>query len=513
MATSTLRALPSVDALLRHPALAALSGTMPRSILVDAVRTELAAARMALTAPSAKAAKGARGSRSSGRAARSAGSVKGAATTARRTNGSPAAAVRLVAPTLEVLAARAAGRARADQRPQLVRVLNGTGIVLHTNLGRSPFSDAARRAVDEVARGYSNLEFDLATGARGQRGPGIERRLMQLTGAEAGLVVNNGAAAILLALSAIAAGRGVIVSRGELVEIGGSFRIPDVMEKSGARLIEVGTTNRTHLRDYERALDKHPDAAAILRVHRSNFRIEGFTAIPELRELAALAHRRKVAMIEDLGSGALVDLAALGLDPEPTVRESLTAGCEVVTFSGDKLLGSSQAGLVVGRKRWLDRIRRDPLARALRVDKLTLAALDATLFAYLDPARAIREIPALAMLNTPQDTLEQRARRMAQAIERAAPGVSARVGRGAGEVGGGALPLTRLPGWVVAIDDPERSADELEALARAADPPVVGFIRDGTFRMDVRTLTDADVDEAVQSLARARSSGAVAEKE
>ena len=471
--TPPLRALPSVDALLRHPALSGALATLPRPLVVESVRAEIGHARRGL-----KTAKGRAG-----------------------------------LPEPDVLAARALARARAEHRPRLVRVLNATGIVLHTNLGRSPFSAAARAAIEEVARGYSSLEFDLESGARGQRGIGVERWLTRLTGAEAALVVNNGAAAILLALSALTTGKQVVVSRGELVEIGGSFRVPDVMQKSGAALLEVGTTNRTHLRDYARALERHTGVGAILRVHRSNFRISGFTTRPELRELAALAHRHKVPLIEDLGSGALVDLSALGLEREPTVRESLTAGCDIVTFSGDKLLGSSQAGLVLGRKRYVDRARRDPLARALRVDKLTLAALEATLPAYLDPASAVREIPAVSMLHVPQEVLERRARRLAAALERAVRGLRAEVVRGEGEVGGGALPLARLPGWVVALADRGRTPDTLEAVARQAAPPVIGYIRGDRFRLDVRTLTDEDVDELAHSMARALGSGAGVERE
>jgi len=298
-----------------------------------------------------------------------------------------------------------------------------------------------------------------------------------------------------------------VVSRGELVEIGGSFRIPEILEKSGATLIEVGTTNRTHLADYARALERHRgEIGAILRVHPSNFRVAGFTTRPTLAELATLARRRRVPSLEDLGSGALTDLGALGVEREPTVRESLTAGCDLVTFSGDKLLGATQAGLVLGRRRLVDRLRKDPLARALRVDKLTLAALEATLPAYLDPARAAREIPALAMLGRPESELERRARGLADEIRRRLPGLEVSVERGAGEVGGGALPLQRLPGWVVAIERPGLPADELERRVRGADPPLIGFIRTGRFRLDVRTLGDDELTEVVAALERAQTS-------
>jgi len=458
--TPRLRALPAVETLLRHPRLAGLAAEMPRLLLVEAARAELAAERARL-----------------------------------RRGG--------VAPAIDALAERAARRASGDGRPTLRRVLNATGVVLHTNLGRAPLSAAARRAVDEVARGYASLEFDLASGRRGERAPGIERWLERLTGAEAALVVNNGAAAVLVTLSALAAGRPVIVSRGELVEIGGSFRIPEILEKSGARLVEVGTTNRTHLRDYERALDRHRDAALLLRVHPSNFRVAGFVARPEAADLAALARRHRVPLVEDLGSGALVDLGGRGAEREPTVRECLTAGCDLVTFSGDKLLGASQAGLVLGRRRLVERVRKDPLARALRPDKLALAAHEATLPSYAAPARAIAEIPALAMLRLPEEALERRARELAAEIARRVPGARAGVERGAGEVGGGAMPLVRLAGWVVAVEHESLDSDALDARARAAEPAVVGYIREGRYRLDVRTLLDGELREVAEALERA----------
>ncbi|MBI5710596.1 MAG: L-seryl-tRNA(Sec) selenium transferase [Candidatus Eisenbacteria bacterium] len=466
-----LRAVPAVEVLLGHPALAGPLARLSRLLVVEAVRVELARERARLKQPAA------------------------------------------VPAGPDALAHRAAIRAEAEALPRLRRVLNATGVVLHTNLGRAPLSEAARRAVDEVARGYSTLEFDLATGRRGERGVGVERWLTRLTGAEAAAVVNNGAAALLLALSALAAGRPVVVSRGELVEIGGSFRIPEIMEKSGARLVEVGTTNRTHLADYQRALERHPDAAAILRVHPSNFRIAGFTARPAAPDLAALAHRRRVLLLEDLGSGALVDLSAFGFEREPTVRESLTAGCDLVTFSGDKLLGATQAGLILGRKRLVERVRRDPLARALRVDKLTLAALEATLPAYGDSARAPGEVPALAMLRADPAALERRARRLGEALGGRAPRARWTIERGEGEVGGGSLPLQRLPGWVVAVEVPGLTVDELEARARGATPPVIGYIRGGRLRLDARTLTDTEAEEVAEALGNALNQGGTAPAE
>jgi L-seryl-tRNA(Ser) seleniumtransferase len=461
----SLRGLPAVEVLLRHPALAGASVELPRSLLVESIRAELALERARLRAGSAVA-----------------------------------------LPAVE-LAARAAARAAEAHRPGLRRVLNATGVVLHTNLGRAPLAPAARDAVTAVAGGYCSLEYDLATGRRGRRGAGVERWLERLTGAEAALAVNNGAGAVLLALTALAAGRRVLVSRGEMVEIGDSFRIHEILERSGAGLAEVGTTNRTHLRDYERALDRYPDAAVLLRVHPSNFRLEGFTARPGRAELAALARRRRVPLVEDLGSGALVDLAPFGLEHEPTVGECLAEGCDVVTCSGDKLLGGAQAGLVFGRRRHLETIRRDPLARALRADKLALAALEATLPLYADPARAAREVPVLAMLRRTGPELEERAHRLAALLAARVPGLELRVVACRGAVGGGSLPLQALPGWAVEVSQGGRSAQALERRARAADPPVIGTVRAGRWRLDPRTLADAEFEEVAATLSLALAPG------
>ncbi len=462
MSASRLRALPSVEKLLAAPLLATALGTLPRAVVVGAVREELAAVRA---------------------------KVRGG---------------RAAAPASEAIAEAALARARAAAKPQLVRVLNATGIVLHTNLGRAPLAEAARRAVNDVAAGYCSLEFDLERGRRGDRGLGVERRLVRLTGAEGAAVVNNGAAAVLLALAATAAGRGVIVSRGELVEIGGSFRVPEVMERSGARLVEVGATNRTHLRDYERALEKHGrDLAAILRVHPSNFRIEGFTARPGTAELAALARKHRLPLIEDLGSGALVDFAEFGLEHEPTVGESLAAGADLVTFSGDKLLGGAQAGLVLGRAKLVAKLKKDPFARAMRADKLALAALEATLALLEDPAKARQSLPVLAMLGVTAERLQERAERLAAELEARVPGLSARVVERHGEVGGGALPRERLQGPVVELKHGALAAQELERRARAAEPPVIGTIRANAFRLDPRTLTETELGMVATSLGKA----------
>jgi L-seryl-tRNA(Ser) seleniumtransferase len=462
MAHDRRSALPAVETLLQHETLVPTLAKVPRPLVVEAVRAALAQARARL------------------RAARPG-----------------------VAPTADALALEAAARAEALVRPQLVRVLNATGIVLHTNLGRAPLAEEARRAVAEVAAGYCSLEYDLVAGRRGERGTGVERWLTRLTGAEAAAVMNNGAGALLVVLSAVAAGRKVVVSRGELVEIGGSFRVPEIMEKSGATLVEVGTTNRTHLRDYERAFERHDDVAAILRVHRSNFRLEGFTTRPEPRELAALARRKRAVFVEDLGSGALVDLEPFGLEHEPTVGESLAAGCHLVTFSGDKLLGGAQAGLVLGAKKWVEKVRRDPFARALRADKLALAALEATLPLYADPATAAARIPALAALRVSAATLAERATRLAHELAARVPGLEVRIVPGHGEVGGGALPRQKLSGPVLELRHPAYAAAEVERRARAGRPPVIGTVRADRFRLDPRTLSETEVGMTATSLAKA----------
>jgi L-seryl-tRNA(Ser) seleniumtransferase len=381
-------------------------------------------------------------------------------------------------------------------RPSLTRVLNATGVVLHTNLGRAPLAEPALQRVVEVARGYANLEYRLDERRRGSRHEHVSDLLCALTSAEAALVVNNCAAAVLLGLSANAAGREVVVSRGELVEIGGSFRVPDVMRASGARLVEVGTTNRTRVGDYERALS--PDTALLMKVHRSNFAVVGFTEEVSLAELVALGRARGVPVMMDLGSGSLVAPRTLGLTatPEPSVGELTGTGADVVCFSGDKLLGGPQAGLLLGKAAAIERCRTHPLLRALRPDKLTLAALEATLELYRDGKAA--EVPTLAMLAAPEPTLAERARRLAEAIDRVCAnidgGLEARLLRVRSAVGGGALPLEEPWSWAVTLQSPTRSAEALDACLRRASPPVVGRIADDHLLLDVRTLTDADVE-------------------
>jgi L-seryl-tRNA(Ser) seleniumtransferase len=365
--------------------------------------------------------------------------------------------------------------------PSLRRVINATGVIAHTNLGRAPLAEAALERVHDVARGYSNLEYDLAAGERGSRQAHVTRILRRLTGAESALVVNNNAAAVMLALAALAEGREVIVSRGELIEIGDGFRIPDVLARSGARLKEVGTTNRTRAADYEGAIG--PETAVLLRVHQSNFRVVGFTEQPRLEELAELAQRHGLPLVDDLGSGALVDVG-----DEPTARASLAAGADLVCFSGDKLLGGPQAGIVVGRTELVERLRRHPLQRALRADKLTLAALEGTLTLALDSPE---EIPVLRMLREPVETVRARAERLARAAGGEVEETIARAG-------GGALPLAELPSYACALEE------HLVTPLRLGDPPVIGIVRDGRLLLDCRTLTDAEADEVVAAVAAAR---------
>jgi L-seryl-tRNA(Ser) seleniumtransferase len=383
-------------------------------------------------------------------------------------------------------------RVRAElesvRRPGLRRVLNATGVIVHTNLGRAPLPEAALERVREVGRGYSNLEYDLDEGARGSRQDHVASILRRLTGAEGALVVNNNAAAVLLALAALAEGREVIVSRGELIEIGDGFRIPDVLARSGARLVEVGTTNRTRAADYERAIG--PETALLLRVHQSNFRLVGFAELPTTAELAAVAARCGLPLVDDLGSGVLSN--AVLLADEPSARDALAAGADLVCFSGDKLLGGPQAGIVVGRAELVERLRRHPLQRALRADKLTLAALEGTLGLYLDPERALHEVPVLRMLAEPVETVRARAERLSALTGGTVEETVARVG-------GGALPLAELPSFACAVEE------ELAAGLRAGEPPVVAVVRDGRCLLDCRTLADDEIEDAAAAVAACRS--------
>jgi L-seryl-tRNA(Ser) seleniumtransferase len=439
-----------VDRLLRDPEVAHLLERLPRAVVVDAVRESLAAART-------------------------------------RRAGAP-----------ESWSAEIRERLAARSRPSLRPVLNATGVVLHTNLGRAPLAPAALAAVAAVAAGYSNLELDLHAGTRGSRHDHCRALLREVTGAEDALAVNNAAGALVLALNAHASGREVLISRGELIEIGGSFRIPDILERSGARLREVGTTNRTHLADYRAALG--PEVAAILTVHRSNFEQRGFVTSPAPAELAGVAAEAGLPYLIDVGSGLLADLSPWGLAGEPQVADGLAAGATLVLFSGDKLLGGPQAGCLVGRADAVDRCRRNPLARALRADKMTLAALEATLALYRDPELARREIPVLRMLTLDPDSLAERARALAAACPAelraaAVPGESA--------VGGGSFPGATLPTTLVALDPGPLGPDGLALRLRLGDPAVVARVADGRVLLDPRTLEPASDSEVAAAVAAA----------
>ncbi|MBI9076948.1 MAG: L-seryl-tRNA(Sec) selenium transferase [Desulfatibacillum sp.] len=402
-------------------------------------------------------------------------------------------------PLEDAVLARARSLALEDMRDNLRRVINGTGVVVHTNLGRSLLPPVVCEHMTDIAGHYSNLEFDLEAGKRGSRFSVVEDLLCELTGAEAALVVNNNAGAVFLSLMALAKGREVIVSRGELVEIGGSFRIPDVMSASGAILREVGATNRTHMRDYQQAIGE--ETAMLLKAHTSNFAVVGFTASVSLEEIVELGTEHNLIVMEDLGSGSLVDLSQYGLTKEPTVDESVGAGADVVTFSGDKMLGGPQAGIIVGKAHALDRIKKHPVARALRIDKLTLAALETTLRLYRDPIKRMETIPTLRMLTLDLESIKKKARRLQARINKLGlDSLSSKVKSTASKVGGGALPLQDLPSFGVAVSIAGRTANSVEKAMRGLDLPVIGRIEDDVFMLDMRTIAEDEIPLAAHAI-------------
>jgi L-seryl-tRNA(Ser) seleniumtransferase len=447
--TSQLRALPQISRLLEAPEARQLAARVSHVALVAALRTVLDEVRADL-----------------------------------RGGGFPV-------PSPTQLIARATAMLEAARAPRLVRVINATGIILHTNLGRAPLAAEAIAAITEAAAGYCNLEFDLATGVRGSRTANVEQFLCELTGAEAALAVNNNAAAVLLTLSALAGpGRDgqpgeVIVSRGELIEIGGGFRIPDIIQQGGARLVEVGTTNKTRLADYEDAVT--PATRVLLKVHHSNFRISGFTASVSLPDLAALAREKGLLLVHDLGSGAVSDLSPHGHEAEPTVQHAIAADADIVAFSGDKLFGGPQAGILAGSAAAIDVLRRHPLLRAVRLDKLSLAALEATL--RLHCAGDSGRIPVLRMLAQPFSALQQRAERLAGLLN-----TDAQIKRTNGYAGGGTMPGSPIPSVAVALPASHLTAESLAARLRASSPPVVGRIADGHLLVDMLTIEDSDLE-------------------
>lgn len=452
-----LRALPKVDELLRRPELADTG--LPQAVLTDLVRARIDDLRRQI--------------------------LEGALTGL---------------PDIQTLCGDLRADAAAAARPSLRPVINATGIVLHTNLGRACLSDHAVEAAARAARGYSTLEYDVENGCRGSRYSHVEALLCRITGAESALVVNNNAAAVLLILSALGKGGEVITSRGELVEIGGSFRIPEIMEQCGCSLREVGATNKTHLRDYERAIGE--STRALLKVHTSNYRILGFSESVPLPELVALGREHGLPVIEDLGSGCFFDPETIGIHGEPTVMDSVRAGVDILSFSGDKLLGGPQAGIILCKKEWSALLRAHPLTRAMRVDKMTLAALEATLQSYLEPDRAREEIPTLWMLSAPADRLKRRAEALCVRLEEA--GLCCQVIPEKDQVGGGSVPTQLLDTWAVAVTPQHTTVDGLEArLRRESDPPIIGRIVHDRYLLSVRTLWEEDFGQIAQAVKEA----------
>jgi len=450
-----LRTLPKTDEVLATPELAEALAAHPRAIVLDAVRGAIEDARARLLA----------------------GEV--------------------FEPSAADIAQDATARAVLAARPSLRRVINATGIIVHTNLGRSVLSETAAAAVQEVAARYSTLEYDVDSGERGSRHAHVESLLCRLTGAEAAMAVNNNAAAVMLGIAALSRGKEAIVSRGQLVEIGGSFRIPDIMRESGATMVEIGATNKTHLSDYERAMTAN--TGLLLKVHSSNYRVVGFTEEVSLGDLVKLGASHGVPVFEDQGSGVLVDLAKYGLPDEPTVGASIAAGADLVSASGDKLLGGPQAGILVGRWEIIARLKKHPMARAVRLDKMTLAALEATLRAYLDEERALKDIPTLRMLTEPQSEVRIRAEELAGRIREAA-GSAAEVTTfdDIARAGGGSLPLAEIPTVVVAIAPGAVSVGELESRLRlGAEPAIIARVKDGRLLLDPRTLLSAEESDTI----------------
>lgn len=391
--------------------------------------------------------------------------------------------------TEEAVFQRVIELARQTLASNLIRTVNATGVVVHTNLGRSLLCRQALENVAAIGGRYTNLEFDLKAGRRGSRYSAVEGLLCEISGAESALVVNNNAGAVLLCLETLARGKKVVVSRGELVEIGGSFRIPDVMAKSGGILTEVGTTNRTHLDDYQNAIDE--DTALLLKVHKSNYQVIGFTAEVAPGDLAALGHKHRVPVVEDLGSGTFIDFSQYGIAREPTVQDSIAAGVDVVTFSGDKLLGGPQAGIIVGKKALVDKLKKNPLTRALRIDKMTLAALESTLQLYRQPEEAIDKIPTLRMLTLPFEFIDKKADELASRLTALKdPRIAVVKIKRPSRAGGGALPLEEFPSACVAVKIDGWSVNAVERFMRRHKPPIIGRIEENLFLMDLRTLQE-----------------------
>lgn len=454
---NALSSLPSVDELLRSPDGVGWVGTFPRRLVVQAIRTVLDARRSMLQKGSAPAV-------------------------------SPGALIEDIRKEIDTLAS-------FSLRP----VINATGIVIHTNLGRAVLSGPIQDNISAIGRGYSNLEYDLETGKRGKRHSHTKKLLSWITGAEDALIVNNNAAAVLLCLNTLAKGKDVIVSRGELVEIGGSFRVPDVMSASNAVLREVGTTNKTHLYDYERAITDN--TGLLLKVHQSNFKIIGFSEDVGIQDLVALGKKQGIPVMYDLGSGCLVDLKPHGVYGEPSVQEIVKSGIDIVTFSGDKLLGGPQGGLIVGRQDLLEKIRKNPLARALRIDKLTIAAFEATLMEYLDEDRAKQNIPVLHLLLQKPEEIQSRAKRLEKGLKKFLKEADVQVIQDSSKAGGGSLPDTEFPTYAVSVKPFRMNTHILESRLRQGSRPVIARIKDDSLILDARTIGDDEIEIVVKTIA------------
>jgi len=463
---AVLRKIPKVDDLLTRPEIVDLLAVHPRTVVVEAIRKGLSQFRQDLVRRLASS------------------SVDDSAF------------------SFETLLPLFLQQISNQTQPRLRRVINATGVVIHTNLGRSPLHPSALQHIVDVSKAYSNLEFDLDRGERGSRYVHVEDVLCRISGAEAAMVVNNNAAAVLLVLNTIAEGKEVIVSRGELVEIGGAFRIPDVMKRSGALLREVGTTNRTHLGDYQKAISS--ETALLLKVHTSNFRVMGFTSDVSLEELVLFGRKYEIPVMNDLGSGSLVDLTNYGMEKEPTVQEVVRTGVDAVTFSGDKLLGGPQAGIILGKKTVIDLIKMNPLTRALRIDKLTLAALESTLVLFLDEKKAMEEVPTLRMLTLDKRQIKQRGKKL---LNRLAKGVGEEatltLREDRSRVGGGALPLQDLPTIALTVRPHSFSVNHLEEALRKGEPPVIARISRDELILDMRTIFDEEILLLAQCVLRA----------
>jgi len=463
---AVLRKIPKVDDLLARPEIVDLLTVHPRTVVVEAIRKGLSQFRQDLVRKL------------------------------------PSSSVDDSAFSFETLLPLFLQQIRNQTQLRLRPVINATGVVIHTNLGRSPLHPSALQHIVDVSKAYSNLEFDLDRGERGSRYVHVEDILCRISGAEAAMVVNNNAAAVLLVLNTIAEGKEVIVSRGELVEIGGAFRIPDVMKRSGALLREVGTTNRTHLGDYQKAISS--ETALLLKVHTSNFRVMGFTSDVPLEELVLFGRKYEIPVMNDLGSGSLVNLSNYGMEKEPTVQEVVRTGVDAVTFSGDKLLGGPQAGIILGKKNVIDLIKMNPLTRALRIDKLTLAALESTLVFFLDEKKAMEEVPTLRMLTLDKRQLKQRGRKL---LNRLAKGVGEEatltLREDRSQVGGGALPLQELPTIALTVRPHSFSVNHLEEALRKGEPPVIARISRDELILDMRTIFDEEIPLLAQCVRRA----------